>query len=319
MEPVVITGAAGFVGSCLSRRLLADGHSVIGIDDLSTGRLENVPEQVDLITGDVADRSVLAQLPHRVSGLLHLAGQSSGEISFDDPIGDLHRNVVTTLRLIEWAAEHSSPKLVLASSMSVYGQQLDPLRVPESSVPRPLSCYGVGKLAAEHYLQVYREQVPSVALRMFNTYGPGQDLGNLRQGMVSIFVAQAVRDGKILVKGSLDRFRDLVHIDDMVEVWFRAWRWESAIGETLNVGSGFQTTVEELTALISAAVHGCPVETTGGTPGDQFGITASIQRLEAVLDFTPARSVQDGVNDFVIWAKTRLTSGPGVSLTTSTD
>jgi len=291
------------VGSSLSRRLLADGHSVIGIDDLSTGRLENVPEEVDFITGDVADRSVLAQLPPRVSGLLHLAGQSSGEISFDDPVGDLHRNVVTTLRLIEWAADHSSPRLVLASSMSVYGQQSDPLQVPESSVPRPLSCYGVGKLAAEHYLQVYREQVPSVALRMFNTYGPGQDLDNLRQGMVSIFVAQAVRDGRILVKGSLDRFRDLVHIDDMVEVWVRAWRSESAIGETLNVGSGVRTTVRELTASISSAVGGCPVETSAGTPGDQFGITASTQRLSEILNFTPATSVEDGVGNFTSWAQ----------------
>jgi len=303
MEPVVVTGAAGFVGSSLSRCLLADGHSVIGIDDLSTGRLENVPDEVDFIVGDVADRSVLAQLPPRVSGLLHLAGQSSGEISFDDPVGDLHRNVVTTLRLIEWAAEHSSPRLVLASSMSVYGQQNDPLQVPESSVPRPLSCYGVSKLAAEHYLQVYREQVPSVALRMFNTYGPGQDLDNLRQGMVSIFVAQAVRDRRILVKGSLDRFRDLVHIDDMVEVWIRAWRSESAVGETLNVGSGIRTTVQELTALISNTVGDCPVETGAGTPGDQFGITASTQRLKEVLDFTASMSVENGVHSFITWAQ----------------
>jgi len=304
MEPVVVTGAAGFVGSSLSQRLLADGHSVIGIDDLSTGRLENVPEEVDFIAGDVANRSVLAQLPPRVSGLLHLAGQSSGEISFDDPVGDLHRNVVTTLRLIEWAADHSSPRLVLASSMSVYGQQHDPLQVLESSVPRPLSCYGVGKLAAEHYLQVYREQVPSVALRMFNTYGPGQDLDNLRQGMVSIFVAQAVRDRRILVKGSLDRFRDLVHIDDMVDVWIRAWRSESAVGETLNVGSGIRTTVGELTALISSAVGSCPVETSAGTPGDQFGITASTQRLNEALYFAPSISVEDGVRSFIAWAQT---------------
>jgi len=303
MEPVVVTGAAGFVGSSLSRRLLADGYSVIGIDDLSTGRLENVPKEVDFIAGNVADRSVLAQLPPRVSGLLHLAGQSSGEISFDDPVGDLHRNVVTTLRLIEWASEHSSPRFVLASSMSVYGEQNDPLHVPESSVPRPLSCYGIGKLAAEHYLRVYREQVPSVTLRMFNTYGPGQDLDNLRQGMVSIFVAQAVRDGRMLVKGSLDRFRDFVHIDDMVEVWIRAWRSESAVSEILNVGSGFRTTVGELTALISSAVGSCPVETSAGTLGDQFGITASTQRLKEVVGFTPSMSVDDGVRNFVAWAQ----------------
>ena len=302
MQSAVVTGAAGFVGAALSRRLLADGVHVIGVDDLSTGKLKNVASEVEFIDGDVADPRVLKQLPAAVSTVFHLAGQSSGEISFDDPVGDLHRNVVTTLRLIEWCADRDAPRLVLASSMSVYGQQDDPVHVVESSATRPLSCYGVGKLAAEHYLHVYRDRVPSVALRMFNTYGPGQDLDNLRQGMVSIFVAQAVREGRILVKGSLDRFRDLVHIDDMVEVWVRAGREDSAVGRVLNVGSGVRTSVGELTSMISTAVGGCPVETTGGTPGDQFGITASTDLLRAVLGFVPGVSVPDGVADFVEWA-----------------
>ena len=298
----MVTGAAGFVGAALSARLLEEGVRVVGIDDLSTGKLGNVPPEVDFIEGDVANREIVQQLPEGVSTVFHLAGQSSGEISFDDPVGDLQRNVVTTLRLIEWCAEHGSPRLVLASSMSVYGHQADPVGVIESSVTRPLSSYGVGKLAAEHYLHVYRDRVPSVALRMFNTYGPGQDLDNLRQGMVSIFVAQAVRDGRILVKGPLDRFRDLVHIDDMVEVWIRAGRAEAAVGQTLNVGSGVKTSVGELTSMISKTVGGCPVDTTEGTRGDQFGITASTNLLRSVLDFVPSIPVLEGVNRFVDWA-----------------
>ncbi len=298
----MVTGAAGFVGAALSARLVSEGFRVLGVDDLSTGKLNNVSPEVDLIEGDLADRHVVQQLPKGVSTVFHLAGQSSGEISFDDPVGDLQRNVVTTLRLIEWCAQPDAPRLVLASSMSVYGQQDDPVGVVETSVTQPLSCYGVGKLAAEHYLHVYRDHVPSVALRMFNTYGPGQDLDNLRQGMVSIFVAQAIREGQILVKGSLDRFRDLVHIDDMVEVWMRAGRAEGAIGQTLNVGSGVRTSVGELTLMISAAVGGCPVDTTGGTPGDQFGITASTDRLRSVLGFVPSIPVSEGINRFVDWA-----------------
>jgi len=294
----VVTGAAGFVGAALSTRLVAEGFRVVGVDDLSTGKLDNLPPEVDFIEGDLADRQIVQQLPQSVSTVFHLAGQSSGEVSFDDPVGDLQRNVVTTLRLIEWCAQHDAPRLVLASSMSVYGQQDDPIRVAESSATRPLSCYGVGKLAAEHYLRVYRDRVPSVALRMFNTYGPGQDLDNLRQGMVSIFVAQAVRDGRILVKGSLDRLRDLVHIDDMIEVWIRAGRADGAVGQTLNVGSGIRTSVGELTSMISAAVGGCPVDTTGGTPGDQFGITASTDLLRSVIGFVPSIPVFEGVTRF---------------------
>ena len=306
MSYALITGAAGFVGTALSRRLIADGVRVIGIDDLSTGTLENVPSEVEFIEGDVADPRVLHQLPSGVSTVFHLAGQSSGEISFDDPVGDLHRNVVTTLRLIEWCADHEAPRLVLASSMSVYGQQDDPVRVVESSLTRPLSCYGVGKLAAEHYLHVYRDRVPSVALRMFNTYGPGQDLDNLRQGMVSIFVAQAVREGRIVVKGSLDRFRDLVHIDDMVEVWVRAGREDNAVGRVLNVGSGVRTSVGELTSMISTAVGGCPIETTSGTPGDQFGITASTEQLSTQLNFVPRPITMDLVKEFCAHASDLL-------------
>jgi len=299
---VVVTGVAGFVGSALARRLVEEGCRVVGIDDLSHGKVEAVPPEVDFIRGDVADTRVLQRLPSGVSTVFHLAGQSSGEISFDDPVGDLCRNVVTTLRLVDWCADHGAPRLVLASSMSVYGQQDDPMFVAESSATWPLSGYGVGKLAAERYLHVYRDLVPSVALRMFNTYGPGQNLDNLRQGMVSIFVAQAVREGRITVKGSLDRFRDFVHLDDMVEVWIRAGRVEGVVGRTLNVGSGIKTTVGELASMISAAVGGCPIRATEGTPGDQFGITASTDLLQSVLDFVPSISISEGVAEFVDWA-----------------
>jgi UDP-glucose 4-epimerase len=101
------------------------------------------------------------------------------------------------------------------------------------------------------------------------------------------------------VKGSLERFRDLVHIDDMVEVWVRAGREDNAVGRVLNVGTGVRTSVGELTSMISAAVGGCPIETTGGTPGDQFGITASTDLLRTVLGFVPAVTVSHGVADFV--------------------
>ena len=105
-----------------------------------------------------------------------------------------------------------------------------------------------------------------------------------------------------MVKGSLERFRDLVHIDDMVEAWIRAGRAEGAVGHALNVGSGIRTSVGELTSMISAAVGGCPVDTTGGTLGDQFGITASTDLLRSVLGFVPSISISEGVNRFVSWA-----------------
>ena len=297
-----MTGVAGFVGAALARRLVDEGIHVVGVDDLSTGKAVNIPQNVEFIEGDVANWRVLQRLPTDATVIYHLAGQSSGEISFDDPVGDLHRNVITTLKLIAWCLENGAPRLVLASSMSVYGHQVDPVAISESAVSMPVSCYGVGKLAAEHYLNVYRDRVPGVVLRMFNTYGPGQDLDNHRQGMVSIYVAQAVREGRILVRGSLDRFRDFVHIDDMVEVWIRAGQTDDAIGRTLNVGSGVRTSVRDLTSMISNASGGCPIETTTGTPGDQFGVIASTHLLQSVLGFVPSIAVSEGVAQFVAWA-----------------
>ena len=147
--------------------------------------------------------------------------------------------------------------------MLVYGQQDDPVRVIEFSATRPLSCYVIAKHTSEHYVHAYRDRVPSVALRMFNTHGLGQDFDNLHQRIVRIVVAQAVRVGRLPVRGPLERFRDLVHIFNTIEEWVRAGLENNAVGRVLTVGSGVRTSVGEFTAMISTAVGGCPIETTG--------------------------------------------------------
>jgi UDP-glucose 4-epimerase len=299
---VLITGVAGFIGSWVARRFLQEGRQVVGVDDLSSGDLANVPREIDFIQADLSSPSVVRLLPRDCRTVLHLAGQSSGEISFDDPVADLHKNVASTLQLIRHGIECGAERLVYASSMSVYGAVED-AAVDEGCRCTPLSCYGVGKLAAEGYLSVYGKRLPGVALRMFNVYGPGQNMRNMRQGMISIYLAQALAGGAIEVKGGLDRFRDFIYIDDVVEIWWRAAHSPAALGRTLNVGTGSRTTVATLLEQICARVPGSSYFVSGGTPGDQRGIYANTSKLRQCLQVDSFTTLSDGLARFVDWAR----------------
>ena len=304
-ERILITGVAGFIGSCVASRFLDEGYSVVGVDDLSVGRIGNVPAGVEFIKGDLAETSALSHIPPGCRKILHLAGQSSGEISFDDPIVDLEKNTRSTLNLIRYGIDNAVERFLYASSMSVYGS-VGHTPVSESHKCSPLSCYGVSKLASEGYLSVYRSKLAFVALRMFNVYGPGQDMSNLRQGMVSIYIAQALAKGEIEVKGSVNRFRDFIFIDDVVDIWLRAATCPSAVGQTLNVGTGVKTTVGALLHQICKRIPGSSYSVKGATPGDQNGIFADTTLLCQHLQTDKFTPLDAGLSKFVDWAKNNL-------------
>ena len=298
----MVTGVGGFIGSHVARRIVEEGHRVFGVDDFSSGYRENVPPGLELIVHDLAKRDIHRFLPEKCDVILHIAGQSSGEISFDDPVVDLEKNTVSTLNLIRYGISVGAQRLVYASSMCVYGNAEDrPVR--EETDCHPLSCYGTGKLAAERYLSIYEEKLPYVAFRMFNVYGPGQDMANLRQGMVSIFLAQMLNGGNVHVKGSLERFRDFIFIDDVVEAWWRTTISDRADGQVINLGTGQRTTV---LALLESMARHFPEATwfsRGQTPGDQPGICADTSRLRSILGLDGLTNLNDGMDRFVAWAK----------------
>lgn len=305
MKKLLITGVAGFIGSRIAKRFLLEGYDVVGVDNLHTGFLKNVPEGVDFRNCDVRDRDkLLGCCLGQYDAILHLAGQSSGEISFDDPVADLGMNAITTLNLVELSMKTSTSKIVYASSMSVYGDQVSSDGVvSENSRCSPLSCYGISKLAAERYLRCFSSQVDYVNLRMFNVYGPGQDLSNLRQGMVSIFVAQAIKNKHISVKGSLGRFRDFIYIDDVVEAWYRAATDNEVSEMSLNLGTGVKTSVGDLIEAIRLKEPEITVEELAGTPGDQFGIVADTEKLSKVLDVSEFTRLDEGIDNMLMWAR----------------
>ena len=294
---ILITGVAGFIGSKIAEKFINDGFEIIGVDDLSSGKIENIPKGLDFIKNDLSDSNILKSLPKECDLILHLAGQSSGEISFDNPGNDLKKNTISTLNLIEYGKRCKVKKFLYASSMSVYGNVPDK-PIPENYIVKPLSCYGVGKLAAENYLEVFKEEVPFINLRMFNVYGPGQDLGNLRQGMVSIFLAQALKDNIIHVKGSLDRFRDFIYIDDVVDIWY-----EFALNKTenisLNLGTGIKTSLNELITLFKNNFSDLKYYSKGNTPGDQKGIYPDIGKLKSLTKKNKFIKIDEGLKMFI--------------------
>jgi UDP-glucose 4-epimerase len=304
MSTYLVTGAAGFIGSALSRRLVTEGNTVVTIDNLSTGFESNIPEEVVFIQGDCGDAEVYKKLPdEQYDAIFHIAGQSSGEISFDDPIYDIRTNAESTLLLLQFALKNQCTRVIYASTMSVYGDKPDqPIAENERCIPE--SFYGVAKLASEHYLRIYEQYgVHSTALRLFNVYGPGQNLDNLRQGMASIFLSQMLKDKHIHVKGSPDRFRDLIYIDDVVDACIKTLNCNESWGKVINIATGKKTTVGELVEkLINSQEDEISVEYEGYTQGDIHGIYADISKMQSVLGIENLTPVDVGLQKMVRWA-----------------
>ena len=301
----LVTGAAGFIGSAVAVKLLDLGNKVVTIDNLSTGNVENIPDGVEFIEGDCQDKDIYTKIPQcRYDAIFHIAGQSSGEISFDDPTYDLRTNTESTLHILKYAMSSGTKRIVYASTVSVYGKVEDcPISEDHSTFPE--SFYGVGKLASENYLRLYENYgISSTSLRLFNVYGPGQNLANMRQGMVSIFMAQMVMQGKIHVKGSPDRFRDLVYIDDVVDSFLNCLDCESSYGQNINIGTGVRTSVKELIdAMIRLYGKEIAVKYEGSTAGDIHGIYADISRAQKKLNFTPKIDLETGLLKMLDWVK----------------
>jgi len=304
MKIYLVTGAAGFIGTAIAKKLLEKGNRVVTIDNLSTGLEEAIPQGVVFYKGNCQDIDIINRLnEYFFDAIYHIAGQSSGEISFDDPVYDLQTNAQSTLLLLKLAIKTGCKKFIYASSMSVYGDKPD-IPVKEETTLNPKSFYGVGKVASEHYMRIYQEYgINSTALRLFNVYGPGQNMENLRQGMVSIFLAQAIKDKYILVKGDKERFRDFIYIDDVVNAFLCAEEKSGFQFDTLNICTGIRTTVGELISKMQDSLpYNITVEYKGNTPGDQFGITGDNNKVHKALGWQPDTSLKSGLVKMVKWA-----------------
>ena len=300
---ILITGIAGFIGSKLAKKLILKGYKVVGIDNFITGYKQNVPKKCKFYYGDCSNLKDLKKIDYKnISTIYHIGGQSGGVISFDDPIKDMKYNVESTLNLLRLANQNKVKNFFYASSVAVYGQKKIYQKVNESDPCNPLSFYGLGKLTSEKYINLYKKfyNLNACSLRIFNTYGPGQDLKNYKQGMLSIYLAQALKSKKITVKGSLNRFRDFVHVDDVVNAFISLLNYKNHKC-TYNVCYGKKTTVKKAIELIETNLpYKVKIKQFGHTPGDQYGIVGNCSLIKKKLKWkTQFSDIEKGLKNFV--------------------
>jgi UDP-glucose 4-epimerase len=255
----LVTGGAGFIGSTLVDRLLAEGHAVDVVDDLSTGSLSNLSEaratpgyELSFHKLDIREQAVVDLVAHRRPEVVfHLAAQADVRVSVERPVFDAEVNLIGTLNVLEGARVAGARKVVFAASGGTLYGEPDKLPVPESHPQRPLSPYGVSKKAACDYLAAYRELhgIEYTALALANVYGPRQDPHG-EAGVVAIFAGRLLSGEPCTVFGDGNQTRDFVYVDDVVDAFARAASKGS--GLLMNIGTGAETSVNLLYDTMAA-------------------------------------------------------------------
>jgi UDP-glucose 4-epimerase len=294
----LVTGGAGFIGSHLSRSLLESGARVTVLDNLSVGRREAVPDGARFVHGDVRDDDAIAAALEGVDCVFHLAAQVTIRGSFDRFREDLDTNVMGTARLLS-ALEPSRIKwFTLASSMAIYADADSPAPIDESHAVRPLSPYGVGKLAAEDVsAQVLAGRgIPFTAVRYFNTYGPGQGYTPY-VGVLTIFVTRLLRGESITIFGDGEQQRDFVHVSDIVAGTM------AAPGNTpgrYNLGTGRGTTLNQLASMVLERLAPNHKALYAEAPGGELRYSvANIDAARRHLGYSPGRSLARDLDEVI--------------------
>lgn len=254
-KKILVTGCAGFIGSHVTDALINLGAIVYGIDDLNTGSYENIKHLLNnpnfrFTRGDICSKETISNLVEKVEYVYHAAVRGIG-LSTKNPYLDLKVNIEGTLLLLELLRNTGVVRLVFASSASVYG---NPKKLPEkeNDPTFPLSPYGVSKLAAERYVMAYHSlyNLPVVALRYFNVYGPRQRWDSIYGGVVSIFLNNALRKKPLPIYGSGNQTRDFTYVDDVVQATLLAFTKRGAIGKVINIAAGKQYKVKMLAKIV---------------------------------------------------------------------
>jgi UDP-glucose 4-epimerase len=300
MQTALITGGAGFIGSHLVDRLLADGWTVRVIDNLSTGREENlraVTGRIRFVRGDILDTAALGGLCAGCDTVFHLAALASVPRSIAAPAESDRANGAGTLSVLLAASAAGVRRVVAASSSSVYGN-VGEGTAREDLPPRPLSPYGVSKLATEHLLRLFDAagRVETVALRFFNVYGPRQDPLSPYAAVIPRFFAACRAGRPPVIYGDGGQARDFTYVADVAEALVRAAARPGARGAVLNVAGGRPTSVLAIAGLIRSLVPGSPTpEHEPPRPGEIRNSCADTTRLRETLGFVPATPIAEGL------------------------
>lgn len=308
MAKYLITGIAGFIGSTLARALLEQGHTVQGIDNLSTGRMENLTEVLPSIQFEVADLRDEAAMRAACEGVdfvLHQAAMASVPRSVRDPLNTHDNNVNGTLSLLIAARDAGVKRIVYAASSSAYGDQEGQAK-QEEMTPRPLSPYAVQKLTGEHYLQAFCRVygMEAVCLRYFNIFGPRQAADSPYSGVIAQFIYKMLAGQTPTVNGDGTVSRDFTYVDNAVQANLLACvaPGKVATGRVFNVGTGETHTLNDLYAVLAEILEFREKPVYGPTrAGDILHSQADITRARQELGYAPGVGFRGGLERTVAW------------------
>ena len=299
-----MTGGAGFIGSHIVDRLLEDGVGVVVLDDLSGGNVANIRHHLGnegfrFVQGDIRDSGLVKDVVSGVDVVFHYAALVSVQQSVADPVLVNDVNVAGTLNMLTTALDSGVRRFVYASSCAVYGDS-DSLPIREDHPVKPISPYGVSKLAAEGYVRTFSSSLQTVCLRNFNVYGPRQ-AQNEYSGVITQFLTNLAQNRPLEIFGDGEQSRDFVHVKDVVEANLLALKEECVSGEVFNIASGEATTINQLAEVLGGIASG-NVELVHKKPrvGDIRHSYADISKAKKNLHYRPAVALKEGLTRLVV-------------------
>lgn len=301
---ILVTGGAGFIGSHLVDRLIEQGHKVIVIDNLSTGKKENLNPEADFHQLDICDFEKIKPLFQNVDYVFHLAAIPRVPISVEKPIFTSKANILGTISVFKAASESKVKRVIFASSSSVYGNQKElPLR--ENMIPNPISPYALQKLVGEQFAKLFTQlyKIPIISLRYFNVYGPRIDPDSEYSLVIGKFLKQKSQGKPLTIFGDGEQTRGFCYIDDVIEANIKAMRSERLKGgEVINIGSEKSHSINYLSELIGGEIKYLPPRI-----GDVRHTQADITLAKNLLDWQPKAPFEQGIKKTREWF-TRLNS-----------
>ena len=297
---ILVTGGAGFIGSHLVEALLAQGRPVRVLDNLATGKRENLAhlDGYEWVEGDLQDYETCRAACEGITGVLHQAAIPSVPRSVEDPLGSFRSGPVATSNLLEAARKAGASRFVFAASSSAYGDT-EELPKHEGMLPRPLSPYAAGKLAGEYSVRVYAETMglDGVSLRYFNVFGPRQDPSSPYSGVISLFNRAMGRGDRPIIYGDGGQTRDFTFVANVVRANLLALDADGPLrGEVVNVGTGEQVSLLDLVAAINRHFgRSIEPEFRPGRAGDVRHSLAALDRVRAVLGYEPTVRFEEGL------------------------
>jgi len=305
-KKVVITGGAGFIGSNLTRFLMNAKNHVTVIDDLSTGRLENIQDIIDeknfrFVEGSITDLDLLHDIFKNVEYVFHQAALPSVPRSIKDPLTTNAVNINGTLNVLVATKDAGVRKVIYASSSSVYGDT-PTLPKKESMIPNPLSPYAVSKLTGEYYCQIFTDvfHLPTVSLRYFNVYGPRQDPSSEYAAVIPKFIKNVLEDKSPVVYGDGEQTRDFTFIDDVIQANIRAA--ESDATGVFNTAGGKRISINDLAKTVMRLCNKkMDIIYDDARPGDIKHSLADSSKAKDAFGYIPKYDIKKGLKETIPW------------------